>query len=360
MKNIRNNKIPVILSIIILGIVLIVNLSVRMSSAQRARFETFSNVMIFINAVVSFFWSGLPFKEKNDRMLGNVLGNIVVPISAFLMNIGVFGHAIRKGHLLDDLLWGWHICWIICAVIQILFLTELWKNLQFVWHKCWGWWVKVIRLLGEFFLEIIELIKETAKIKLLIIIGGIILWIIYFRSRASSEKIDIVLSDTKFLLGSIFLWGAYIIVYLLVRYAMDEKNGKPKPNVVNGKKILAIIGGAIALLIFCIIYPLLQELLVIMSLLLAAPAGIIAGILKRKRKKMEEGRNNSFIYVSKPRETDMIVLVVSYLIVPLIIIILFAVFMFGGEAILAKESYKPLDFIMIVIETVNNLLQLFV
>ena len=47
-------------------------------------------------------------------------------MTAFLMNINVFEHKIRQEQILNDL-WSCHLDWIICTILQLLFLLNLGK-----------------------------------------------------------------------------------------------------------------------------------------------------------------------------------------------------------------------------------------
>lgn len=361
MKKKCSIKKNVIICILIFVIVLLFDAIAELSPSQKNHFETLSNGAILINTVVSFFWVGLPLKENNSNVIRNVFGNIVNPVIAFLINISIFDHIIRRGHLLEDLLWGWHICWIACTVVLILFLTESWSKLQSEWKNLWEWGKKIIQLVGAFFQESVELIKETDKVKLLIIAGGMILWGLYFKSKASYERVDVILSDTDFLWRSLLLWAIYIVICRFVRYALHLGKSSGVTNVriarVNWKKILISLGGIIALLVLSLIYPLLQSALGVIALLEAIPIGIVTGAWRKKKRKKKF--NNTYIYDGKPREEDVIVLVISYLVIPLFIITLLAFFIFDGDGILVKDEYTLLDFIGVFMETVNNLLKLF-
>lgn len=361
MKKKYSIKKNVIISILIFVTVLFVDSITELSPLQKERFETISNSAIFINTIISFLWVGLPSKENNSKIIGNILGNIVNPVIAFLINISIFDHIIRRGHLLEDLLWGWHICWIVCTIVQILFLTESWNKLQAEWKNLWEWGKKIIQLLGAFFQESIELVKEADKVKLLIIAGGIILWGLYFKSKASYERVDVILSDTDFLLQSLFLWVIYIVICLFARYALHLAPNSGRANVkiarVHWKEILIMLGGIIALLVLSLIYPLLQRALGAIALLETVPIGTVTGLWWKKKRKKKF--NNTFIYDGKPREEDVIVLIISYLVIPLFTITLLAFFIFDGDGILVKDEYTLLDFIGVFMETVNNLLKLF-
>ena len=87
--------------------------------------EIICNIVMLAIAIAGLFFLGHPPEKK---IVSCVLGNMVVSLMATIMNIDVFGHAIRLTHLVEDLL-SWHALWIGFAVLQLLVLSSSGKLL---------------------------------------------------------------------------------------------------------------------------------------------------------------------------------------------------------------------------------------
>lgn len=121
MKQNLKNASPAFAAILIVLIVGSINILGYVPSNQQNNFENMSNIMLLATALAGFLLA-IPSVKSGGRDLFIFLGNILVSVMAFPMNIIVFGHTIQLDCFWESL-WGWHIGWVICAMIQIYVLS---------------------------------------------------------------------------------------------------------------------------------------------------------------------------------------------------------------------------------------------
>lgn len=96
------------------------------------RVDIIFNMLLACIAVFSIFLIGLPAKRRPERQPVGLLSNLLISILAFLMNIAVFGHEINWHAPLENL-WGRHIGWLVCAILQIR--IGACANIEFEYRK---------------------------------------------------------------------------------------------------------------------------------------------------------------------------------------------------------------------------------
>ena len=189
------------------------------------------NAILFLFAVGAFFITGLPSKAEEDSRLWGLLVNLTFPLAAFLMNTSAFGLAVRRETLLNDL-WNWHLGWIICAALQILFLTDLGSGLLAQTKAILLWGEKVISLLGEAISDTLTAIKNANKSAKLTVFVGMVTWVAYNGIQAYNNGISDVF-DSDFIWTSTWLWLAVIVVCILI-HLVKPVCEKTKESVQNG------------------------------------------------------------------------------------------------------------------------------
>ena len=170
------------------------------------------------------------------------------------MNVNLFGYAVRRDHLLDDL-WFGHIGWIICAIAQVLFLSGF---AQYVLHQ-------VLRFSGVAGCQMkraasafVNAIKLSDKGVLLIFLTGAVFWGTYLGSQISGRGVQAAFSDAKILWGSVLLLLIWTMVGILL-YVAPAVCKKSKWTIwgMDGKRIVIAIGIAAAVMLAVLIFALL-------------------------------------------------------------------------------------------------------
>lgn len=207
--------IPAFLAAGLLLLIEWLRLSGRISEGQLGNYEILCNAVMLLIAAVGFFIFAQGTMEKPHRPVSCIAGNLAVPLIAFPMNIDVFGHVIRRDHIGADL-WGWHVLWIACAVLQLLILSPLGKKLL---TQCTGFlkWGKVIIVtLGNAFSDTAVFIKGSNKKLFLTILAGFILWVLYLVKQVSDGGLSAIFTDMQFWLHSLLFWILYSLTALLI------------------------------------------------------------------------------------------------------------------------------------------------
>lgn len=282
------DRLPVCWSfVVLLSTAVVVSLLNWLKKSPPKYVELFSNIAMFAVAAKGFFALGQPSTLSGKR-LRNTLGNLTVSALAFFMNISVFGHIIRWEYLPDDL-WGWHTGWIICAVIQMLFLSGF---AQYVRNQVHIFLTTVKNQLRRIASALIKSVKLCDKGVLLFFLIGTILWATYLGSQIFSRGVQAVFSDVGTLCGSVLLLLVWVLVGILL-YITPAICKKSKWAIfgMNGKKIIIAIVSVNALLMLVLIFALLSLLGGVGTVLtvlasLAVLAGLTCAVIKYTTKKI--------------------------------------------------------------------------
>lgn len=195
-------------------------INIKGSAFPQTQVEILSNIVMLATAIFGFFYLGLPSKIDIPHSLYGSLCNLSVSGIAFVMNVAVYGHSIRWDHLWEDL-FCWHICWILCAFIQILFLTVLGA---FLWRKCQGL-LSSAKQCGKGALQsakkavqsIMSAVKRIDKNILITVCVGLVVWGIYLGTSVYAKGIVSTFSDVSVIGESVRLWLEIIVICGLLR-----------------------------------------------------------------------------------------------------------------------------------------------
>lgn len=178
------------------------------------------NAILFLFAVGAFFITGLPSKAEKDSRLWGLLANLAFPLAAFLMNTSVFGLFIRREALLNDL-WNWHLGWIICAALQILFLSGLGSGLLTQTLAVLSWGRGVVSSLGAAVSDALTTMSGASNNAKLTVLAGLVTWAVYTGIQIYSMGLSNVF-NTDFIWTSTWLWLAVIGVCILMNNIQQD------------------------------------------------------------------------------------------------------------------------------------------
>ena len=365
------NGIPAFLAALIFLVVQAVNIWGRVPQQHRVNFEIMSNAFMLIVAVASFFWIGLPSKENSEGTIGNMLGNIAVSAIAFPMNIDVFQQTIRWEQFGKDI-WNWHLLWIVCGVVQILFLSSLGVRLLARVQGILLWGEGVVRCLGGIIKDILDEIRTTEKRVKYTVFGGSILWMLYLRSQIYEKgSIADVFLDLDFIWRSIQLWIVSLIFGLLMSVAplLFQKVTEAVQDI--RRKWMGIVAMIIAFALSIVKWPVLLTVIVIVSVVPMILIVLIIALIKTIYKKQSDKEQKNPGCISQEPESekltdtikwgDCMIVWIVFIVMPLTIISI-ATFQSEGGRRIAAEDWSQittwLDFITAALGTTKALCEM--
>lgn len=322
--------------------------------------EIICNIVMLVIAVAGLFFLGHPPEKK---VVSCVLENMAVSLMATIMNIDVFGHAIRLAHLVEDLL-NWHALWIGFAILQLLVLSSLGKLLLKQISEILEWGKRVIVLIGATILDIAKHIKESDKRIRLIVIVGILLWAGYWGIQIRATDVQTVLFSVDFWQKSLLFWLIYLVIVVLI-YLLPAIQQKSKEALlkIDAKKVLAgiICVGVVLILPF---------ILKVISMAVVL-AGLLFSNVNRAMKKDEdkdketerhnlnENHNPSQISI---RRTDAAAAIIFFVVIPISLVFFIALATPEGKELLSEkisEATTWLEFGNEFLNVTNEFLDLF-
>lgn len=320
--------------------------------------EIICNIVMLAIAVAGLFFLGHPPEKK---IVSCVLGNMAVSLMATIMNIDVFGHAIRFAHLVEDLL-SWHALWIGFATLQLLVLSSSGKLLLKQIRGILKWGKSLIVLIGATILDIAKHIKESDKRIRLIVIVGILLWTGYFGIQIRTTDVQTVLFSVDFWQKSLLFWLIYLVIAVLI-YLLPAIQQRSKEVLlkIDAKKVLAGVICVGVVLILPFIFKVISMVVALAGLLFNA---VDRAMKNDEDKKVElsnlnENHNPSQISV---RRTDAAAAVIFFVVIPISLVFFIALATPEGKELLSgkiSEATAWLEFGNEFLNVTNEFLDLF-
>lgn len=349
-------------------------------------YELISNIVMLAIAVGGFFIVGLPSKQRTSN-LSCVLSNLFVSIIAFPMNIDVFGHTIHWDNLLADLYW--HFGWIICAAIQLLFLTKLGESLLKQAVALLTWTQDKILAFGDSVRSIIDLLKRQDKGIVAIMGSAAAAYAVYLGYRIYFEGIQTVFSDSNTLWAGVCLWITCMIIGCLA-YMIPSVCRQSKAAILklDCKTILVALLTVAGLCVLFYSLPLVAGLMgTILAALVSLGCGVYVAIklaAKRSRQQasqipsgtnsperngqsqsgsaLETPTNSAARSTSSVNPLDLVIALLAFVVIPLVLIFIVTACSGEGSAILENDTANFttwLNFIEAALNVASELLQLF-
>lgn len=320
--------------------------------------EIICNIVMLAIAVAGLFFLGHPPEKK---IVSCVLGNMAVSLMATIMNIDVFGHAIRLAHLVEDLL-SWHALWIGFATLQLLVLSSSGKLLLKQIRGILKWGKSLIVLIGATILDMAKHIKESDKRIRLIVIVGILLWTGYFGIQIHTTDAQTVLFSVDFWQKSLLFWLIYLVIAVLI-YLLPAIQQKSKEALlkIDAKKVLTGVICVGVVLILPFIFKVISMVVVLAGLLLNA---VDRAMKNDEDKKVElsnlnENHNPAQILI---RRTDAAAAVIFFVVIPISLVFFIALATPEGKELLSEkisEATTWLEFGNEFLNVTNEFLDLF-
>ena len=140
---------------------------------QKENFQTISNILLLIIGSIGVFYSITEKESSGKYELLQFISNFLTIVSAYVLNIDVFGNNIQK---FFDLFTGWHIMWFLWSVALILLFSG-------AGIKCY----ELIQSIFHYFVEktrdsvygIENAIRKSHKGVFFSVFAGAILWLVF-------------------------------------------------------------------------------------------------------------------------------------------------------------------------------------
>ena len=359
MKNKIQNGIPAFLAISVLLAAEIIKISEVVPERQQNNFEIMSNVVMLIVAAVGFLLWGLPSLSGSSCSVGKIFSNIVVSVMAFVMNIDVFESAIRHNYLLEDL-WGWHTCWIICILLQILFLTGLGRVICGQIRILINIINNMIKVLENLFSILLDAMKRN-QFQILFVVIGFLFWGVFFGTLCRSKSPADIFSDISFWKSSALLWIFYFMVAFLL-YIVPSVFQRVKATIQNTSGKVILMGTL--LFFFAILTNVLPSLLQALAVVISIPATLTGSLWIVVKKVHSSGTDieNKYVKPEYNKPKYVLIILLYFVGIPLTLLFFVTFLWAGGSDIIEQDPTNItswLDFLGTVAEVAKALLNLF-
>lgn len=335
MRNKIKNGMPAFLAIGVFALIEIINIFDFVPEHQRYNFEIMSNILMLIVAAVGFFLMGFPPSSDSGRSRGEeIFSNIVVSAMAFAMNIDVFEHTLRRDHILEDL-WGWHTCWVICTVLQMILLTGFGKAALYQIKMFLMKIGRIGKALETFFSGLWSMLTYS-KGRFLFVVFGIAIWGAFFANLCRDKSASDILSDMGFWANSVLLWIYYFAVITLV-YVLFHVFPKLRAAIQNasGKTVMAIT----LIFIIAILSSVLSSLLKVLATIILIPASVTGSVwfAVNKINTDSNSANDEGVQGKEINSKDVLLILLCFLGLPLTFIFLMTFLGTDGKSAIVED-----------------------
>lgn len=365
MRRICGDGIPAFMAAAVLLVATALEARMVNTAGSGHRVDIIFNILLACIAVVSVFLIGLPAKQQPDRQPVGLLSNLLISILAFPMNIAVFRHEINWHAPLENL-WGGHIGWLVCAILQILILSSLGEQLISWTRKLLALGARAAAAVGRGFSAVVRFIRSHDKGVLAIMAASTAIWMLVLASKVYRAGTYEVLADTDTLVESLLIWIAGILIGSVAYTApLIVQKIKGAVEAIPSRKILKIVLAISILTVLSAAMPFLLKAAGLLVTVLVVPlclAGfIIGGAAWRVRGNHQQGEQSSKP-VSTINPIDLAVTLLAFLIVPLMLLNVATALSPGGQAALGQEMSVTscLDYVTACCNVASAILQLFV
>ncbi len=125
MKKLCEDSSPAILSLLVLLVTEIIHAADLVAQEKEGDFQTISNILLLMVGVYGLFFAITQMKTSRNGILLLCLGNFLVTVSAFVLNIDVFGNKVEQ---YSDLLTGWHVMWLFWTAVLLILFSGIGKS----------------------------------------------------------------------------------------------------------------------------------------------------------------------------------------------------------------------------------------
>lgn len=196
---------PAILGLLCLLIIEIINVTGIVMQSQRENFQTISNILLLIIGAYSLFCVVMQMKKSGDGVQIHFLNNLMIVVSAYVLNIDIFENKIQDP---SQLLTGWHVLWTLWTVAMILWFSGMGKRIYELETKVFQYLIGTTADIAGW---IESTVRASNKGVLFYIVGGIVfcqafLAVGYILGWFSGQEIP---------RQSLFFWGIWTMIYIL-------------------------------------------------------------------------------------------------------------------------------------------------
>lgn len=339
MSRIWRVGVPAFAAVIVLLAAVLVEVWMTMTGRLEYHVDIIFNIVFVGIAVLGGILVGLPTKTQNEWRLAGLLSNLLVSILAFPMNIAVFGHKVNWSIPLKYL-WGGHIGWLLCAALQILFLSGLGEHLMSWVRRLLALGVRVTTAVGRGVSEVVEAVRTHDQGIITIMTVSTVVWAVFLAFKVYRTGTGEVLADADTLVGSLLVWIACILTGAVVYTApLIIRRVRETVRVLNPQWLLIALLAVIALAVLSAALPSLLEAAGLLMTVLIVPlclAGLIMGgaIWRIRRNRRLEAQNLRPAHTINP--WDLAIVLLAFCVAPLTLLNVATALSPEGQAILGR------------------------
>lgn len=327
------------------------------------------NIVFVGIAVLGCVLVGLPTKTQSEWRLVGLLSNLLISILAFPMNIAVFEHKVNWNNPLEDL-WGGHIGWLFCVVLQILILSGLGEQLMSWGRRLLTLGAQAVTAVGQVVRQgvsvIVEAIRTHDKGVITIMTVSAVVWAAFLACKVYHTGTCEVLTDTDTLVGSMLVWLACVLTGVVVYTApLILQMVRTAVRDSDPRRILIAVIAVIALVILSTALPPLLEaagLLVTLFIVPLCLACLIIGSAawRVRRNRRLERQNIRSRHTINP--LDLAIVLLAFCVVPLVFLNVATALSPQGQIILSRgqvDVTNCLDYITACCNVASAVIQMF-
>lgn len=161
---------PAILALLLLLAAEIMNALDLVARERRGDFQTISNILLLMIGVYGLFFVLDQMKTSRDDMLILYVSDFLVAVSAYILNIDVFGNKVEK---FSDLLTGWHAMWLLWSAALLLLFSRIGMSSYELVGKASRYLIDKIGASADW---VVSAIRKTPKDVFFSVFIGTVLW----------------------------------------------------------------------------------------------------------------------------------------------------------------------------------------
>lgn len=285
------NGVPAVLAILVFLTVELNDL-LEIVPLERGKVEQISNGIMFVIAVlgvIGFYLERQASQVGKERNLACIFSNVAVSVIAFYMNVSVFHRTIRLEQLWENI-WGIHLCWLLCAVVQIQILSGLGAAILNVVRSFLGGLKAAAKRLWK---AVRDTVNRADSYVLCAISLSSFGWAVYICAQIYINGAAFIFADTVVFSRSVWFWAASLFIFLLIRiFPRVIRKAAEGVHSIEGEIMLGAIAVVILAVLSCVL-PSFPQAIAILVLIPLTAICILWLTIRKLSQPQEELKNGS-------------------------------------------------------------------
>lgn len=244
--------------------------------------QLISNVLLIMLAVYSVLRIIVELKQGCRLLEVHYLNNLLIVVSAFVLNIKIFENKITK---FVDFFTGWHTLWFVWFCILFFCFTGLGEKIYIIFRNMIQ---NIENGIKSFKTWATESIRRSNKGMVLLVISGLVLWFVLLKFMLEGKNevpVEILLKK------SLIFWCGWFVIWMLILFFINflPQIGPSVKNRLSGKIIEVCIWiaiGVVTMFVTLKVFPIILSVLGSLLLFTIIIFLLISTIIYKKRKKL--------------------------------------------------------------------------